>query len=919
MNGGGDKDADVTEGKAVFYEHDDLPKEDQLFLWQSLSLPEPTFQVDTGGKSIHSYWVFDEPIDVEIWRTLQTDLLNYSKGDKTIKNPSRVMRLAGFKHQKTGELASIVSKSGTRYSYDELRSLIPPTPVVVKETKQKQKQDRKPPTPKSATSSNIAIPLENCLAKSNRELLGGVSEGGRNDAGATLARDLIGTADYLNSTGQQYMGDARNLFDRFCSGCSPSLDDIEADSIWDSAQSDNPSPSCQTEGVNNILAAWNGKNSPATEEDKRRCPYFESSPAGGLWMVSLVKDDTADGYDDESAPMKRKRERIGNHLEIISYVTNTDGCGSALWLEFQTVRGYLARRLFLRKAIVHETAAAVSQLVDAGYHLKLKQKSNFVQYLNTLGAEDVETITLADSTGWHQGNYLTPHKSYGTDNLRFRNVEPSPDVPTEIKGDLAGWQTEIGSKCKGNSRLLFAVASAFAATLLEFADMGSGGFHFVGQTSEGKTVLLLVACSVNGVKKFSTWRTTANGLESIATGSNGALLCQDELGQAEKAVGDAIYMLGNGQGKTRMNKDLGTRTAKQWNLLFLSTGEISLDDYMAQSGVAIKGGQEVRMPSIPAVPMVEPVKGAMRIPSPLGVFENIHNADSSKDFAKDLESACEKYRGSAIDAWLTRLVVDRGNPDFASNLKSRIREAANKLTADISSHAIGRIADRFALVQVAMEMALDYGILPDITPPDCSWAVKTVFDDWIDSRGGDGSIEVKKACDRIRHLIVSNLHSDRVYDLKDRNVNQKVRNLLGYVKSDEGDAATEVWVPIPVFNSEVCQGVNKALLIAELQKRGWLAAPLGDDRPTHQRRFKGKLSRFFVFLNPSFSSSEKDMGTVGTMGTVVEKESSNGFEGADTVPKQEKANGDSGDSIEEYDLQEPASVNDLDPDILTDF
>jgi hypothetical protein len=47
VNGGGDKDADVTEGKAVFYEHDDLPKEDQLYLWQSLGLPEPTFQVYT--------------------------------------------------------------------------------------------------------------------------------------------------------------------------------------------------------------------------------------------------------------------------------------------------------------------------------------------------------------------------------------------------------------------------------------------------------------------------------------------------------------------------------------------------------------------------------------------------------------------------------------------------------------------------------------------------------------------------------------------------------------------------------------------------------------------------------------------------------------------------------------------------------
>src|SRR4028119_396255 len=38
------------------------------------------------------------------------------------------------------------------------------------------------------------IPLEVCLAKSSRDLLNGISEGGRNDAGTALARDLIGTA-----------------------------------------------------------------------------------------------------------------------------------------------------------------------------------------------------------------------------------------------------------------------------------------------------------------------------------------------------------------------------------------------------------------------------------------------------------------------------------------------------------------------------------------------------------------------------------------------------------------------------------------------------------------------------------------------------------------------------------------------------
>lgn len=98
VNGWGQTDTEVETCRAIFYEHDNLSKELQLDLWKSLELPPPTFQVDTGGKSIHSYWVFNEPIDPSGWRSLQTDLLEFADGDRSLKNPSRVMRLAGCYH-----------------------------------------------------------------------------------------------------------------------------------------------------------------------------------------------------------------------------------------------------------------------------------------------------------------------------------------------------------------------------------------------------------------------------------------------------------------------------------------------------------------------------------------------------------------------------------------------------------------------------------------------------------------------------------------------------------------------------------------------------------------------------------------------------------------------------------------------------
>ncbi len=141
VNGYGHGKADVKNCRAIFYEHDDLDKNIQLTLWQSLNLPEPTVQVDTGGKSIHSYWVFDQPIHPELWafdqgkgnwKGLQADLLKFANADKSLVNPNRVMRLAGCWYMVNDDSGThamaksrIVGGCGEKYSYNELRGIIP--------------------------------------------------------------------------------------------------------------------------------------------------------------------------------------------------------------------------------------------------------------------------------------------------------------------------------------------------------------------------------------------------------------------------------------------------------------------------------------------------------------------------------------------------------------------------------------------------------------------------------------------------------------------------------------------------------------------------------------------------------------------------------------------------------------------------
>lgn len=64
----------------------------------------------SGGKSIHCYWLLDEPMAPGPWRELQARLIAHAGGDKQCKNPSRLMRLPGFRYvdKETGELTDSV-------------------------------------------------------------------------------------------------------------------------------------------------------------------------------------------------------------------------------------------------------------------------------------------------------------------------------------------------------------------------------------------------------------------------------------------------------------------------------------------------------------------------------------------------------------------------------------------------------------------------------------------------------------------------------------------------------------------------------------------------------------------------------------------------------------------------------------------
>ena len=210
VNGGGHTDKSVSTARAIFYEHDNLDKELQKGLWQQLGLPEPTFQVDTGGKSIHSYWVFDKRINVPDWKKLQADLLEFSDGDRSIKNPSRVMRLAGCYHSpdKNDNVSEIITNSGKRYSFEELRKIIRKPDASASLPKDYASSEELSSPPKELTSDedgDSTSEVNNGLSKENCNNSLQTAQESVNNSSSTAANDS--SQESVNNSSQENASD----------------------------------------------------------------------------------------------------------------------------------------------------------------------------------------------------------------------------------------------------------------------------------------------------------------------------------------------------------------------------------------------------------------------------------------------------------------------------------------------------------------------------------------------------------------------------------------------------------------------------------------------------------------------------------------------------------------------------------------
>lgn len=507
---------------------------------------------------------------------------------------------------------------------------------------------------------------------------------------------------------------------------------------------------------------------------------------------------------------------ICSPLEIIAMTSDDKGENYGRLLRFLTPRGEWREWAAPMEMLSGDGGELRAELLRMGVTIPHKQRQALTDYI--MESAPKRHALAATATGWHSPDlFVMPGGIIGEGDVVFQSTEAGSQEYTTA-GTAEGWRDTVAALCSGNPVPAMAVCVALAGPLLWLLDVDSGGFHFVGDSSMGKSVAALAACSVWGEpRNFKrNWNATSTGLEGLATMRNDTALILDEIGEAPaKDIGGLIYQLGNGTGRQRGKVSGMARPVNVWRTILISTGEMTLGKHMESGGQRIKAGQEMRLLDIPA----QRLYGAFDF---LHGMELPHNPDNETErrgagrrFAETLKGSAASHYGHAGPEFVQWLI--------AFNQSAASGETDGQTLADmfaglreqfpVSTGQEARAAARFTLCALAGELAISAGVLPWVRGEALA-AVRSMFEAWAAYRGRGQSEDVK-----ILRAVASFIaHHESRFEGMAANEYGSIPNRAGWWRANE--AGEKVLYFAPDTLGEAAPGYDRSRVIACLEAVG---------------------------------------------------------------------------------------------------
>ena len=514
----------------------------------------------------------------------------------------------------------------------------------------------------------------------------------------------------------------------------------------------------------------------------------ESFKAMGGWFTAdafrcYYAKAVGDGYT--------ARAPICARIVVLAQVRDPDGKRWGRLIRYRDEDGQAKERVISAEALTGDPAEVRKVLASDGLRI-LSWAQNAAQLLAgyIYQCTQVKKARIVSSAGWYAPHglngrrvYVLPDETLGqTDEAGAEEVRYYSETNTRAdfsqRGTADEWRGNIGCYVSQSRPLMLSVGAALGAPLAKLigADEMSGGFHFFGGSSRGKTLAVKVAAGIYGAPvssadvrngRITGWQDTPAALMDRAIANNDGLLCLDEIGTAggtsrgsRSALAQTIYTLSFGEEKGRLRADASARERRRWFVNLLSSGEMTVKKMVEREGGKADVGLETRLIDIQA----DADGGEDGIFDYLKPHDNhTANARARADKGEPVENhgrsraaeaaftavggAVGRFYGAIGREWLEYLTAKQDKiPAAAEALRKRFAAAVGD--APKSNGQLNRAFRRFELAAVAYGLACDAGILGG----DASEGLKAVgylYRQWA-AEHGDTNAEEKRILMNIR-------------------------------------------------------------------------------------------------------------------------------------------------------------------------
>lgn len=193
---------------------------------------------------------------------------------------------------------------------------------------------------------------------------------------------------------------------------------------------------------------------------------------------------------------------------------NQEGNIAQHFIEFKNNDGEKVQRLIPSFTITNITKIK-EFLINHGYPVET-DTSHWKKVQGILSDQTSDRVILSKQPGFVGSEYLCASGEVIGNSAKYGPLfypSVSLHMPIEAtQGSLEDWQINVAAKATHSSRLMLALCSVFSGFIIRLSDVESGGFHFFGDSSIGKSGCLNFAASVCGNSDFvESWSSAYSG------------------------------------------------------------------------------------------------------------------------------------------------------------------------------------------------------------------------------------------------------------------------------------------------------------------------------------------------------------------------------------------------------------------------